>query len=152
MTRMMVITMMMTTMMRMIAVAMSTEGVMYHQRVWHHANNQLLYRCSPPSLYHGPLLATGCNTSSISYLILIYEYLPLSLPVSFSSAWFCYDMHHMQSFQSNWKTEVLQSIISNSLNIFDTKSSNFIRNHGFSRVNIFSLTKVAPITPQAVWY
>ena len=38
--------------------------------------------------------------------------------------------------------------MSNSLNIFDTKSSNFIRHNGFSRVQ----TKQAPIHPHAVWF
>ena len=39
-----------------------------------------------PSLYHGLLLATCYNTSSIIHLIRIYEYLPLSSPLSLSSA------------------------------------------------------------------
>ena len=39
-----------------------------------------------PSLYHGLLLATCYNTSSIIHLIRIYEYLPLSSPLSLSFA------------------------------------------------------------------
>ena len=39
----------------------------------------IIQMLSLPCMYHGPLLATSCNTSSIIYLILIYKYLPLSL-------------------------------------------------------------------------